>query len=39
VQNVDDSYTLTDKYGNSWEFDSDGLLTSRADRNGTTTGN
>jgi hypothetical protein len=37
VENIDDSYTLTDKYGNKAEFDEDGLLTEREDRNGNST--
>ncbi|APZ94505.1 RHS repeat-associated core domain-containing protein [Fuerstiella marisgermanici] len=37
VENMDDTYTLTDKYGNKAEFDEDGLLTEREDRNGNST--
>ena len=37
VKNIDDSYTLTDKFGNKSEFDSAGLLTSWADTNNNTT--
>ena len=36
VQNADNSFTLTSKYGTHSEFDSDGLLTSRVDNNGNT---
>ena len=34
VENVDDTYTLTDKHGIEAHFDSSGKLTSREDRNG-----
>ena len=34
VENVDSSYTLTDKHGGESNFDSSGQLTSREDRNG-----
>ncbi|MEX2288160.1 MAG: hypothetical protein WD648_13785, partial [Planctomycetaceae bacterium] len=37
IENGDGSYTLTDKFGNRDEFDSDGMLTSRVDRNGNAT--
>jgi RHS repeat-associated protein len=37
VRNVDDSFTLTDKFGNAEQFDADGLLTARVDRNGNST--
>ena len=36
VENVDDTYTLTDKHGIEAHFDSSGRLTSREDRNGNT---
>ncbi|GAB5443819.1 MAG: hypothetical protein Fues2KO_41680 [Fuerstiella sp.] len=37
VENMDGSFTLTDKLGNKSEFDSDGLLTEKLDRNGNST--
>ncbi len=37
VENIDNTYTLSDKFGNKLEFDSAGLLTSRVDTNSNTT--
>ena len=37
VENIDDSFTLTDKHGIKANFSSAGLLTSRVDRNDNTT--
>ena len=36
VENIDDTFTLTDKHGLESHFDSSGKLTSREDRNGNT---